>query len=99
MVSNLLKANDAIAQQNRKIFKEIAEEYCKELIRLTRRDNADAVQVLKESGIEIVNPSKDQIAAFEINAQNTYEKSIPDLYSRELFNRVQTIIKDYRKAN
>ena len=97
----LLKKNifDRLSEKNQDIFKEVAGKYCKELIRLTRRDNADAVEVLKETGIEIVNPSKEQIATFEKNAQKTYEKSIPDLYSRELFNKVQAIITDYRKAN
>jgi TRAP-type C4-dicarboxylate transport system substrate-binding protein len=89
---------DKLSKENKQIFKKTAKKYCRELIRLARKDNEKALVVLKKEGIIFESPPKKQIASFEEDAGKIYEKSIPQLYSRELFNRVQDILKTHRNT-
>ncbi len=89
---------DKLSKENQKIFKKTAKKYCRELISLARRDNERALAVLKKEGIIFESPSKKQITSFHEDAGKIYEKSIPQLYSRELFNRVQDILKTHRNT-
>jgi TRAP-type C4-dicarboxylate transport system substrate-binding protein len=93
------KTFDSLSGKNQIILKDAARNYCAELVRLTRRDNDEAKTVLKESGIRFVLPLKQEISLFQESALKTYEKNIPEIYSRELFNRVQEIIKEYRETH
>ncbi len=93
------KTFDSLSEKNKVIVKEAAKKYCDELVRLSRRDNIEALEALQEAGIEFVSPAKEQIAAFENNALNTYEKNKPGLYSRDLFNRVKSLLKEYRESH
>ena len=86
-----------LSPEQQKVIREIAREHCRELVRLTRSDNRDAMAVLTESGIELVKPSAAQVAAFRESARKTYEKSMPDLYPRELFDRVTEILQKIRQ--
>jgi len=89
---------DKLSKENQKIFKKTANKYCRELIRLARRDNENALAVLKKEGIIFESPPKKQITSFHEDAGKIYEKSIPQLYSRELFNKVQDILKIHRNT-
>lgn len=93
------KTFDGLSVKNQEILKDAARKYCAELVRLTRRDNDEARMVLKESGIKFVLPLKQEISSFQDSALKTYEKNIPEIYSRELFNRVQEIVKEYRETH
>lgn len=82
---------------NRKIFREAAGKFCDELVRLTRKENQEARAVLISSGIQLESPTSDQITAFEGHALDIFHKNIGRTYSRELFERVQTILKETRQ--
>ncbi|MBW1821858.1 MAG: TRAP transporter substrate-binding protein DctP [Deltaproteobacteria bacterium] len=92
------KIFDKLSKKNQIIFKVTAEKYCRELIYHTRKGNKEAYAALKKMRIIFEFPSKKQIASFHEDAGKIYEKSIPQLYSRELFNRVQNILKAYRNS-
>ena len=85
-----------LSETNRTLLKEIAVKYSARLVDLTRKENKDAMAVLTESGIKIDTPTDDQISIFHENAKKTYEKNIPALYSRELFDQVNGILKEFR---
>lgn len=93
------KTFDGLSVRNRVILKDAAKKYCAELVRLTRRDNDEARTALKDSGVKFVFPLKQDINSFQESAIKTYEKNIPEIYSRDLFNRVQEILKEYRKTH
>jgi len=82
------------ADQN--ILREAGAKYCRELIRLSRRDNEEARVVLAEEQIGFTRPSADLTVFFKQRAQEAYQKNIPKLYSRELVDQVQTLIKKHR---
>jgi len=90
---------DKLSEKNKTILSMTAKKYCNELIRLTRRDNTDARELMKEYGIEFLQPTKEQIVLFEKNAKKAYDKNMPALYSRELFEKVESIVKTYRTAH
>jgi len=82
----------------REIISRLAKQYSAELVRLTRKDNAEALQVLGEAGIVLIPPSPDQIASFRKSAQKNYQMSIPSLYPQELFDRIRGLIAEYRQT-
>jgi len=47
---------DKLSKENQKIFKKTAKKYCRELIRLARKDNEKALDVLKKEGIIFESP-------------------------------------------
>jgi len=85
-----------LSEDNRKLLKAISLKYCARLVDQTRQENKAALTVLTESGIQVDTPTEDQIALFAENAIKTYEKNIPALYSRELFDQVSVILKEFR---
>ncbi|MCG6895098.1 MAG: TRAP transporter substrate-binding protein DctP [Desulfobacteraceae bacterium] len=87
-----------LSPENQRILKDLARRYCRELVELTRTENREAVAVLKESGIRLVTPAPEQVKSFEENARKTYEKHTGELYSADLFQRVQSLLKDFRTS-
>jgi len=85
-----------LSEENRKLLKTISLKYCARLVDQTRQENKAALTVLTESGIQVDTPTEDQIALLAENAKKTYEKNIPSLYSRELFDQVSGILKEFR---
>jgi TRAP-type C4-dicarboxylate transport system substrate-binding protein len=87
---------DQLVPVHQEILREAAQKYTAELVRLSRRDNAEALEVLKESGVLFEPPSPELIASFRTSAEATYERSIPRIYPRELFEKVRALIQAYR---
>jgi TRAP-type transport system periplasmic protein len=81
-----------ISPQNREILKNLAGKYCDQLVHLTRKDNQEALTVMKNSGILFVSPTHEQILSFKKSAKNSYVQNIPKLYSQDLLDRVFKII-------
>jgi len=89
---------DGLSLKNQEILKSVAREYCDKLIQLSRKDNLEAITVMKEAGIKVIPPSNEQILSFKENAKRSYLKNIPELYTRDLLNQVQNILKEYRQT-
>jgi len=81
---------------NREIVSRLVREYSAELVRLTRRDNNEAMQVIQEAGIQRIVPTPEQIDSFQRSAKKNYEMSVPSLYSQELLDRIRGLIGEYR---
>lgn len=88
----------ALSAEHQQVLRDTARKYAEELVRLSRRDNAEALAVLKESGVSFESPSPALVASFRKSAEETYEKSIPRIYPRQLFERVQALIREYRSG-
>lgn len=82
--------------ENREIVSRLVGQYSAKLVQLTRKDNAEALQVLSETGIERVAPTSEQIASFRQSAQKNYAMSVPSLYSQELLDRIRGLIAEFR---
>jgi TRAP-type C4-dicarboxylate transport system substrate-binding protein len=88
-----------LSPENRRILRASSRRFCDDLIQLSRKENAEARQVLTDSGIVFEKPTSDQLARFEKQAHVIYDANIGRLYPRELFNRVQTLLQEYRREN
>jgi TRAP-type C4-dicarboxylate transport system substrate-binding protein len=87
---------DELSPPNRDIVSRLVGQYSATLVQLTRRDNAEALQVLGETGIERVVPTSEQTASFRQSAQKNYAMSVPSLYSQDLLDRIRGLIAEYR---
>jgi len=85
-----------LSEKNQKIIRDLTKKYCNELVKLTRGSNAEARTILSEAGVKFVTPGEEQVRLFEKKAAKTYERSIPGLYSREIFDRIKDILKTFR---
>ncbi len=90
---------ERLTPDQQRVLRTTVKAYAKKLVDLTRKENAEALGVLAASGIQAVAPGEDLITAFRSNAQKTYQKNIPDLYSLDLFDRVSGILKTYRSTH
>lgn len=88
---------DRLSEEHQKILYEQSRRFCDELIRLSRNENAQALQVLKASGIEFEKPAGRQVQLFERSARNVHAGNMDKLYSRKLFGQVQEILRAYRE--
>ena len=87
---------DSISEEHQAILYQQSRRFCDELVRLSRKENAEALEVLKASGIEFEKPAGRQVQMFEESARKVHAENMDELYSRELFEQVQLVLKQYR---
>ena len=87
---------DSLSDRHQQILTDQSRRFCDELIRLSRKENAEAMAVLRASGIEFESPAADQVQLFEQSARQVHAENMKKLYSRSLFEQVQAILKEYR---
>ncbi len=87
---------DRLSEDHRQILTTQSRRFCDELIQLSRKENEEALQVLKASGIAFEKPAGHQVQVFEDNARKVHMQNMDRLYSRELFERVQEILREFR---
>ena len=92
------RAFERLSAGQQAVLRQSARKHCRELVTLTRKENRDALAVLKSQGLTFVQPSPEQLTVFQADARKTYDQSIPDLYPRSLFDRIQTILEQVRAA-
>ena len=85
-----------LAPENREIVSRLVRQYAARLVQLTRKDNAEALQVLSQAGMTLIPPTPEQTASFKRNAEKNYGMSIPSLYSKALFDQVRGLIAEHR---
>jgi TRAP-type C4-dicarboxylate transport system substrate-binding protein len=88
-----------LSKKNQAIMREVARKFCNELIRLARKDNSEALKILKKNGITFENPSPAQINSWQQTAKTIYQKHMGDIYSADLFQKVQDLLQAYRKSS
>ncbi|KPJ77695.1 MAG: hypothetical protein AMJ54_06850 [Deltaproteobacteria bacterium SG8_13] len=88
---------DRLSEDHQKVLHEQSRRFCDELIRLSRKENEEALEVLKASGIEFEKPGGDQVQLFEKSAREVHAENVDKLYSRKLFEQVQEILWEYRQ--
>ena len=87
---------DKLSESQQQVLKVQSRRFCDKLIRLSRKENAEAKAVLKASGIEFESPAGHQIQVFEKSARRVHAANMDKLYSRQLFEQVQAILEEYR---
>ena len=59
--------------------------------------NNKPAEILKKANVNIIKPSPEQLADYERRARVTLDNAMAkDLFSRDQYNRIQSILKEYR---
>ena len=87
---------DRLSPDNQKILRRLVKEYAARLVALTRKDNQEALEVLKDSGIKFVSPTSDQVTTFQKSAQDYFQDHLLQIYPEELGNKVRRMLDDFR---
>lgn len=91
------KTYDRLPKEMQDILKKKTEEHMRRLIVLTRKDNHESINILKNQGIEIVSPSKGEIEEFRRAGEKVREMLKGELYDKELLKRVIQTLEELRK--
>lgn len=81
------------------ILREKGREYMAELVRQGREDNARAIQIMKDNGLQVVEVPPQDLEAFYQAARQAYQDLAGRLYSRELLNQVTTALQAFRSRD
>lgn len=92
------RALNALPTQHQATLKKLARKHCRDLVIQIRQDNQTARDALESQDIRFVQPTAIQIERFSKDAKKTYSQSISNLYPRELFEHIQQILSQFRKA-
>jgi len=80
-----------------KTLRDVSRKWLRELMTQTRKDNEDAIEILRKRGIELVPaPTGESLQVFVDAGKRVREKLSGDLYPPELLNRVLALLKEYR---
>ncbi len=94
---------DKLSPQTQKLVKKLSQKYYDEYIVLARRDDQKAINLLKKSGVQIVQGSAEKRKKVESYTSNlskqVRESLVGRLYSKEYLNNVISLLDDYRKRN
>lgn len=90
------KQFDKIAPEHQKILVEKGREYMGKLVQNGRVDNEKSLQLMIESGMQMVEVPEADVTAFQAAATSAHTDLVDRLYSQELLDRVNTALKEYR---
>jgi len=65
---------DRISVDDKKIVKDVARRHLRYLVEQTRKENQDAVEVIKNSGIRIISLEEEEVRKFQRTAENLREE-------------------------
>ena len=83
---------DALSPAHQAIVRDTARKRCRELVESSRRENRQAMEALHAAGITVVKPEPELIEKLRQSAGQTHAKHQQNLYSPELFAKVQGML-------
>ena len=92
------KMYDRIPEQHQETLKRLGQKYMTRLTQLSREENEDAIETLRENGIQIILP--DDSATLENYHQLGAEarrELVDRFYSQELLEKVESALQEFRK--
>jgi TRAP-type C4-dicarboxylate transport system substrate-binding protein len=79
------------------LLREVSGRYHRKLNQEIRKDNDEALETLKQNGIQMVPIAEQDVAEWEAIALRVRQKLTGELYSQEILNKVIRLVKDYRE--
>lgn len=92
------KQFEKLSPANQEILREKGREAMKRLVQQGRKDNEDAVELMKKNNIEVVDVPKENVDEFYAIARQAREALVGKLYSRELLDKIETALTEYRAS-
>jgi TRAP-type C4-dicarboxylate transport system substrate-binding protein len=63
-----------------------------------RKENQEAIEVMKKHGVKLIHPSKEQIEEFKKISQKAMERQIGKSFSKKVKDEVIDYLEAYRKS-
>jgi TRAP-type C4-dicarboxylate transport system substrate-binding protein len=92
------QAFNKLQESDRTLVKQIFEATFDRIGQQNRKDNKQALDALQKQGIEFVNPSSDQLQAWEKHANTMLGKlSKEKIFNEQLLGKMQSLIQQQRQ--
>ncbi|UCH83415.1 MAG: TRAP transporter substrate-binding protein DctP [Candidatus Latescibacterota bacterium] len=81
------------------VLKEVVEKHSRELVDKTRVQNLEAVEAIKDEGVQILAIDDAVEDEFFTTGRAAWNDGVGRLYPADLLDRVTSVVEDYRKNN
>ncbi len=88
---------DRMPEDLQNILKNRCKNYMRKLVIRSREDNKKSIEILKNNGIEIIEPTDEIKKEFERIGVEVREKLTGKLYSKKFLNEILTALKEFRE--
>jgi TRAP-type C4-dicarboxylate transport system substrate-binding protein len=95
LVSN--KVLKKVSAEDIAVLKDLAGKYSKSLIAKTRKQNVEAIDLIKEEGVEVLSVDPEVSRAFFTIGRRAWQDGVGDLYPAGLLERVSSTVEEFRK--
>ena len=95
LVSN--RALKKVSAEDIRILKDLADKYSQSLVAKTRRQNVEAIDLIRKEGVEVLSVDPEVSRAFFTVGRSAWRDGVGDLYPAELLERVSSTVEEYRK--
>jgi len=93
------KMFNKIPPEYQELVKKKGREYMKRLVQLSRKDNEEAIRLMKKNGIQIVDIPPENQPAFYEAGEKARRSLVGKLYSQELLDKVEKALKEFRSRS
>lgn len=90
------KTFDKLESDQKAFLLKSSQKHMRELLLKSRKDNSEAYQYLTQEGLEVTISTDEQRKAMREVSIGVYNRLADDLYSRELLERLLSILAEYR---
>ncbi|OEU67491.1 MAG: C4-dicarboxylate ABC transporter [Desulfobacterales bacterium S5133MH16] len=91
------KAFEKISPDDQRLFREIMGRIFRELDRLNREDNVNALEALRKQGVEFIKPSGEELEKWYADAREIPKRLVnAGKLSQNMVNTLENLLKDYR---
>jgi TRAP-type C4-dicarboxylate transport system substrate-binding protein len=88
-----------ISPDDQRIFREVMGRKFRELDRLNREDNVNALEVLRKQGIEFIKPSDEALRKWYHDAETVPKRLVnAGKLSQDMVNALETLLTEYRST-
>ncbi|MBW2641154.1 MAG: C4-dicarboxylate ABC transporter, partial [Deltaproteobacteria bacterium] len=86
-----------ISSHDQRIFRNVMGRIFRELDRLNREDNVNALEALRKQGVEFIKPSREALAKWCADAREVPRRLInAGKLSQNMVNTLENLLRDYR---
>jgi hypothetical protein len=80
-------------------LKRLSREYAVTLIEKTRVQNVEAIELIRDEGVEILTVDAPIKRTFFTVGRSAWQEGVGDLYPAELLDQVSSAVEEYRHNN
>jgi len=92
------KKFDKLPTEYQQILREKGRFYMKKLVDLSRKDNEESIQLMKNNGIQLVHVPEENLPQFIEAGKKARRQLVGKLYSQELLNKVEQALESFRAS-